>query len=265
MSLKIRDKFITELVLPNESIACWIKYDEVWNFDKIRISYEDPEDAIPDIQFKNLLSVVYVGIPLNNTHRRTIDISRADLLLDGFIGFVCKYSIIPPTSKDIDFKIDFFDAEHVSETVTLKTSVSRPILRIAHAPTESVVITSSTPENLKPKKLNIVNMGSSTASDIILWVNSTNKNIRARLIPVQRTKETFGFFKEAFTTQDVIMEISGVGASTLEYIAEYSDELGNRYKDKIMELSVTSQLDKSTSILLYQELEQKSPIHLFTG
>jgi hypothetical protein len=79
---------------------------------------------------------------------------------------------------------------------------------------------------------------------------------------VQRTKETYGFFKEIFPIQDAILEISGVGESTLEYFAEYSDELGNHYKDKIMELSVKSQLDKPTSIPFTQALEQENPIHL---
>jgi hypothetical protein len=83
LNLKITDKFITEQVLPKESIACWIKYDKAWTFNRIRISYEDTEDAIQNIQLKNYLNLVNVAIPVNRIGPRVIDIARSNLLMDG--------------------------------------------------------------------------------------------------------------------------------------------------------------------------------------
>lgn len=37
---KIIGRFVTELALPKERIACWIKYDESLTFDRIIISFD---------------------------------------------------------------------------------------------------------------------------------------------------------------------------------------------------------------------------------
>jgi hypothetical protein len=67
-----------------------------------------------------------------------------------------------------------------------------------HIRVPSSLVAGWPPENFEPKKMIIVNRGSAAAKDIRLWVESKNENIKAKLVPVQRTKETYGFFMEIF-------------------------------------------------------------------
>jgi hypothetical protein len=260
MDSKIKDTFITELVLPNDPIACWVKYDESWDFDRIRITYDDLEDGISDFQFKNLLRVIYIAIPHEHREKRIIDIPRAHLILGGYAGFVCKYLLVPMADKEFSFRIDFINRQQIVGTTELRTKVSRPLLQIANPKLVLQKITSFSPEITKPEKIQILNTGSVTAKNIFIRVNSTNTNIVAQLKATQRSKETFGFFKETLIDQDVTLEISGTGNSTIEYITEYSDEVGNHYVSKLMEIYVTFESDRKKVVEFEQELRQKIPI-----
>jgi len=253
----IKDGYITDLSLPNESISCWIKFDQSLNFDNILISFQDLYDGIIDIQFKNILKMVMVRI---ERVKRDIQLRRSDLLLDGFLGFVLSYTKIPETELPLAFKIDLRLGSETVTSQTLNSKIIRPLLELRNPYDHDLGIDSKGPQDYSPIYLEIGNKGTGVAKNIILKVVSSNEQIIAYLEKTDRIKEKYGFFKQTAVYRDLSLSICGQGKGTIKFVAEYHDENGNFYSTILSEfpVSVSVEYGKMVKIPLAQKLFQET-------
>jgi hypothetical protein len=150
------------------------------------------------------------------------------------------------------FSIDFINKNKVTQSANLKTKIVRPILKIskpeakleqaqlpirvplsiAHYPQDNIWTTVSPETNeFRPEKMYVYNAGSADAKNTRLLIGSSNPNIRTELKISERVRETHEFFKETEVIQDMTLEVSGIGKSTIQYLVEYTDEAGNLYRE----------------------------------
>lgn len=255
MESKIQDRFIKELVFPNENILCWVKYKKSIEFDNFAIICEDPDIGLHDFQFKNLLKSVIIEDKKGKGS--LIKEYRKNLILDGFIGFECKYKLIKSNSVSVIFHIDFYLGGKIIESVKFQTKIIRPIIKVKFNETPEVMTISAFSPNVLPTLLmEIKNDGLAEAINVSLNCISTNPKIKIKLNHIEQKREIEGFFKDTIIKKDFLLEISGKGYSLVKLNLNYEDEIGNKYQSIIYELPIFSEYEKITKKPLKQIQEE---------
>lgn len=188
--------------------------------------------------------------------KRIINLSRSELSLEGFIGFVTKYSKIPETETEISFIIELRSNSELVQSIELTTKIVRPLLQMVNPHNYNLDINSNTPNELEAIKLYIHNKGNAGANNIILNVESSSKSIQARLKSSERVKEIYGFFRNTTRQRDLILEVQGVGQGIIRFFAEYTDDLGNFYSSDLLNVPVIAEYNKITEIPIGPVIEQ---------
>lgn len=252
---RVIESYITELVLPNEAISAYVKWDPSFPVKSVSALFE------ADVFLFNALDVdEKVWKDYDNSKGR-LDVESQWLQIPGFFGFRATYTVIPEDERVLDFGIMINFEDGKTERVDLRTRVVRPLLVPVNPNPE---VFADTP-NYIPRPINLlfankgsayVRTGAFNPTTQILAGKGLKISATTRGIDVTMGNRLFGESK-AFATA---FAVSGRGYGEVRISFEYEDLVGNRYKTQVMKILFTVQEKANLEVPINGEVNERSPV-----
>lgn len=231
--MDILERHISRWALPNEEILSWIKWDPSVDFDRVVIRSE------ADIEFTRILNVDVSVVEQERVIKGEVVIDRNMLQIPGFVGFTSAYRPVPESERQICFEVAFVKSEKCVETVSLNTSVIRPVIEIE---AEQGIDVSSTVSPVPPATFKLSNKGKARATDLAPFIEFADTG--AMTVTIEHTKEKISYdpdtpFAPASEQMVPKFALKGSGNAMLALGFKFKDAIGNDYTTKTVKIPVT--------------------------
>lgn len=233
-------------VLPNEEIVNWIKYDPQLEFDTIEIKLE------ADLAFLRMLNIDEKVFEQDGIKLGFASIDKKLIQINGFVGFTCKYELIPENERKISFIVDFKRHDTSIGVLELKTQLVRPMLAISN---ESIPEIDSTKDNfiIHPLTFALRNVGTGRVVEVSPFIEfSGPADIKVSLEERQEKYDgTEELFVPTIFRNIAKMIITGKGYGMITMGFEYNDPLGNKYKTNVVQIPIILKQKENLAIPIY--------------
>jgi len=253
--LDIEEQYVSPVVLANEPLTGWIKWNnDDANFEKI-ILRSDTNAKIHD------LFDVDTSYKIKHLNDGSLEIPKSALELNGFFGFSAIFSDIAESKKETHFFVDFVNNDQV-ETIPLTTSLDRPMIEIRNTTCEQIIVSDNSPLP-QPISFDVRNYG-----DALLVNQKISVDIFGSQIKID-VKESKTFPKDVSPIHDDLaptkdLTINGKGEGSVTFTLEYEDTAGNNYSTVLQEIPIRIEGTQSTTIPLVQQVSDEKQLLLVT-
>jgi hypothetical protein len=253
--MNILEQHISRWALPNEEILAWIKWDPSVDFDRVVIRRE------ADIEFTRILNVDVSELESKSVEGKVV-IDRDRLQIPGFVGFTSAYRPVPESERQICFEVEFVKNEKQLETVSLKTSVIRPVIAIK---VERGIDVSGVVLQVQPAKFRLMNKGNSRATDLAPFIKFADTE--AMTVTIEHSKEKVPYdpdtpFVPASEQMVPKFTLIGSGNAMLELGFKFKDSIGNDYTTEIVRIPVTKSEKRKVKVPIESMLSGQSAMVL---
>ncbi|HKU33831.1 MAG TPA: hypothetical protein VJR22_08310 [Candidatus Nitrosotalea sp.] len=244
------EKHISEFALPNEEFLSWLKWEPKMEFETIVIKSQ------PDVIFNHILNVDEKVFQQEGIKNGKIIIEKNMLQIDGFVGFSCFYNVIPETEIDLSFVVDFLQNGIKLSSIDLNTKIVRPLVAIDTVSEQEIRITQQNPI-VPPLKFGLKNLSKARISTIVPFlefVQGKDLSITTEQ-KMEKNNDTSLLFVPTTMVmrQKILVRGKGIGMITIGY--EYVDNVGNKYKTKVISIPIELQQKERVEIPINQEIE----------
>ena len=251
--LKIIEKHISEWALPREDILSWIKWEKNYDFDQILIKAE------ADIYLHRVLNVEEKVLKQKSIKTGKVVIDKEMLLIDGFVGFVCFYELVPEQERELTFEIEFVKNNKTLEAIPLKMNLIRPIVAVENLDNSGIVITKDNPA-LPRLSFDLVNKGKGVilnCTPFISVANATDMKITLKQTVGEIDDETALFVN---SVQSIISKIilKGKGYGMISMGFEYFDAMKNKYTSKLIDVPIQIEQKENLEVPIASDLRGQS-------
>lgn len=228
----ILEKHISKKALPNENIISWAKWDPKLSVKNIVLKFE------PDVAIEKVLNVAEEALQDNDFESGKITIEKEHLQIPGFFGFTGFYMQIPENEITINFVVEITFEETIKK-IEYSTKIIRPILEFQQ--TEYTLTSSQFATSMSPLNLALVNTGSGRPINLKPFAdlsNTPDMDIKIQTKIEEIKDESLIFVKtNKIAIPKVVVSGKGFGMLSMGY--EYQDTMGNSYKSKLANLSIS--------------------------
>lgn len=233
MPMNILEQHISRWALPNEEILSWIKWDPSVDFDRIVVRTE------ADIALTRILNVDTSELEPESAVEGEAVIDRDMLQIPGFVGFASTYRLVPESERQIRFEVAFVKNGKRLETVSLKTSVIRPVIVIEM---ERGIDVSGVVLPVQPATFKLLNRGKAPATDLEPFIEFADT--KAMTVTIEYTKEKVPYdpnmpFVSASEQTIPKFALIGSGEALLALGFKFKDSIGNDYTTELVKIPVT--------------------------
>lgn len=244
------EKHASKWALPNEEFLSWLKWEPSMEFETIVIKSE------ADVMFRHVLNVDERVFKQESMKNGKIIIEKDMLQVDGFIGFSCSYTVIPETERELSFVVDFLKNGIQLASIDLDTEIVRPIVAIDNISEQEIRITPQNPF-VPPLKFELKSSGRGRIKNLVPFLEFFQGQGLSVTIEqkIEQNPNTSLLFVPTTTmiVPKILVRGKGIGMITMGY--EYEDNLGNKYKTKLIEIPIELQQKERVEIPINQELE----------
>lgn len=256
-AINIIEIHISEWALPREEILSWVKWEKGFEFDQIIIKTE------ADIDLHRLINVEPEILKQEGIKKGKAVINKADLLIDGFVGFGCFYELVPENERELSFEIEFNKDDKVLKIIHLKTNLIRPIVIVENLTNSGIVVKKDYP--VLPKlSFRLVSKGKGRIlnfSPFIEVVKAKGMEITLKQTTANIDDETPLF---VYSTEKVIPKfiIKGKGYGMISMGYEYFDSMNNKYESKLIDIPIQIEQKENLEVPITSDLKGQSTILL---
>ena len=240
--MDILEQHISRWVLPNEEILSWIKWGPSVDFDQVVIRSK------ADIEFTRILNVDVSVFGQEGVAKGEVIIDRDMLQIPGFVGFTSAYRPVPESERQICFEVAFVKSGKCVETVSLNTSVIRPVIEIEM---ERGIDVSGTVSPVPPATFKLLNKGKARAMDLAPFIEPTDTG--SMTITIEHTKEKIPYdpdtpFAPALEQVVPKFALTGSGNTLLALGFKFKDVIGNDYTTETVTIPVTKPKKRNAEV-----------------
>jgi len=253
--LDVEEQYVSPVALSKENICGWIKWNNDADFDKIVLRHESNVKISSLFDTDESEKVQYLD-------DCTLEIPKSALQLDGFFGFRANYQSIPDSKKETQLLVDFVSDDKV-ETITLTTSIDRPMFEIRSTTPEQITLSDNSPI---PQLISfdVRNYGDVLITDEKLAVDVLGAQIKIDI------KESETFPKDPSPLSDEFvpekeLTIKGKGNGAITFTLECSDAMNNQYSIILQEIQIRIEGKQSATIPLAKRVSDEKQLLFVTN
>lgn len=245
--LIIEEEYVSPIVLPNEPLFGWIKWNDDADIDRVVLRCE------ADVEVKALFDVD-ASIDVNSP---IITIPTNMLTAGGFFGFAASYSALPESKRQISFEVDLVKGEEV-KTITLSSCITKPEINLV-TPHDGIIIDNFSPQS--SLVFDIVTGKETPALNPKLSIRITGTNMR--LIKNETTESSDNansFYSQPTVVQDIT--IKGQGTGYVVVTMDYSDVIGNNYHEILQHIPLMVKSTDPGMISIAENVSQRELLYI---
>lgn len=253
--LDIEEQYISPVALTTESLCGWIKWNNDADFEKIILRSDS------NVKIRSLFDTDE-SEKIKQLDDGALEIPKSALELDGFFGFSASYDEILDSKQDTQFFVDFVNGDQV-ETISLTTSIDRPMIEIINTTCEQIILSNNSPLP-QPISFDVRNYGDPLLVDEKLTVDIFGSQIKIDIKEPKTFPKDPNPLSDEFTPEKTLT-IKGKGEGTVTFTLEYSDTIGNQYSTTLQEIPIHIEGKQSTTIPLAQRISDEKQLLLVTN